>query len=202
MKQVLIGSTNQGKILEVKRFLGDLSIDWLNLCDIAPNIEVDENRPDFEGNAVKKAVEISRATQMATLAADGGMVVPALGGWPGVRSRRFDTQVEHTDEEVIEIFKNKIRTLGSKERKFEFHTVFAFVELGRQPVVGRGVLSGDITLELHPLAQPGFPYRRFWWLPKFHKYFLDLTDLEYDQANHNGHALRKLRPAIERYIHD
>lgn len=128
--------------------------------------------------------------------------MPALGGWPGIRSRRFDTDSHHSDQEVIEIFKEKASKLKENDRKFEFKTVFAFVEPGKKAVTGTGLLEGTITLDLYPKSQPGFPYRLFWWIPKFNKYFLDLNDLEYDQINHNGQALKQLRPAIEGYIND
>lgn len=201
MKTILIGTGNTAKAAEVERFFPDLTVNWKTLADVAPDFKMDESEPTFEGNARKKAIEIAAATGLATIAGDGGLEIPALGNWPGVKSRRIKPDDEEaTDEEIIVITKSRIAGLSDSDRQFRFVSVFAFALPDGRVVTGRGELRGGMRLETHPNPPHGFPYRAFWWLPEFGKYFIDLNDEEQRSINHNKIALDQLRPAINDYL--
>lgn len=201
MKKILIGTSNKAKVAEVQRFFSDLDVDWKTLADVAPGFDVEETKETFEGNAEKKATEIARHTGLPTISGDGGLEIPALDNWPGVKSRRIkDDGSEATDEEIIEIASKRIQTIPASDRKFRFVSVFAFATPNGLQGLGRGELVGDLTVKVHPNTPHGFPYRAFWWIPQFNKYFLDLTPEEQITINHNKIALDQLRPAIEAYL--
>lgn len=201
MKTIIIGTGNKAKVAEVHKYLGDLDVDWKTLADVAPGFDVEETEITFEGNAKKKALDIAKHTGLPTISGDGGLEIPALDNWPGLKSKRVkDDGGEATDEEIIEIASKKIATISESERKFRFVSAFAFGLPDGTVSTGRGELLGDLTLKLYPNPPHGFPYRTFWWIPRFNKYFLDLTPEEQAAINHNKVALDQLRPAIEAYL--
>ncbi len=201
MKPVLIGTSNARKAQEIKSVFADLPVAWKLLGEVAPGFDVDEDGETFEQNAAKKAVEAARHTGIAALAGDGGLEIPALGNWPGVHSRRINPDGSRaTDEEIVAITSERIRSLDPSERTFRFVSVMAFALPDGTVTLGRGELVGDLRLELHPDPSAGFPFRRFWWLPQFGKYFLDLTPDEEATINHNREALNQVRPAVEAYL--
>lgn len=197
---IVLGTTNSGKANETLRFLSDLPVSWKRLDELELNVDVVEDGETFEVNAIKKATTYAAATKLPTLAGDSGLEVPALNGWPGVRSRRLDGDRHLTDDEVIGLFSERLSSLPPRDRRYRFVTVFALALPSGDVHVGKGEHSGELTLELHPMQPRGLPFRRFWKIPQFDKYFLDLTQDEYNQINHNKQALDALRPAIEEYL--
>lgn len=98
MKQIRIGTGNPGKLLEYGAILGELGYQLVTVE--AP--EPEETAPDLDGNARLKAVAYARHAGAVTLAEDAGLVVPALGGLPGVISARFsDCEVDPATGAVL-----------------------------------------------------------------------------------------------------
>lgn len=90
---VLFATRNHDKAREFESLLGDFLNPLWEVRDIAswpePVPEVVEDKESFWGNAVKKAYEVSQATQTVTISDDSGLVVDALDGRPGVYSARY-----------------------------------------------------------------------------------------------------------------
>ncbi len=201
MKPILLGTGNARKAEEIKAVFADLSAEWRLLGEVLPGFDVDEDGETFEDNAAKKAVEAATLAGIPALAGDGGLMIPALSGWPGVHSRRLKPDGSRaTDDEIVTIASERIRTLAPADRTFVFVSVMAFALPDGTVTLGRGELTGELTLDLHPDPSAGFPFRRFWWLPQFGTYFLDLTPDQEATVNHNREALEQLRPAVEAYL--
>ncbi len=202
MKTVLIGTSNAAKVREVRKFLRDLAINWQTPVELAVGLEIKETGDTFAENAIQKALGFAAHTGLPVLSGDAGLVVPALGGWPGIHSRRLKDGRPASDEEIVALVRQKVRSLPESERQYRFVSVFAFAQPTGTVDVAEGAHEGELRSEPHPDPAPGMPYRRFWYLPQYGKYFLDLTDKEYDEINHNGSALAGLRPTIERYLQE
>lgn len=87
---LVVATRNPGKRREFEVLLGDLVTEVIDMDSWPTELpEVVEDRDTFEGNAFKKAWEISHATGCTTLADDSGLEVDALGGAPGVYSARY-----------------------------------------------------------------------------------------------------------------
>ena len=87
LPRLIIASHNPGKIREFQAVLGDR---W----EVSPQAdlgvsEAEETGSTFVENALLKARHACIATGCASLADDSGLVVPALGGEPGLRSARY-----------------------------------------------------------------------------------------------------------------
>lgn len=87
--KLLLASNNQKKLRELARILEDLEIQLVLPREIGGIPEVEEDQPDFAGNARKKALHAARSSGMWALADDSGLEVEALGGAPGVYSARY-----------------------------------------------------------------------------------------------------------------
>jgi XTP/dITP diphosphohydrolase len=87
--RILIATRNRHKLGEIRAILNQPDIEWVDLSAFPGAPAVEEDLPTFEGNAVKKAVELARFSGLWTLADDSGLEVDALGGDPGVRSARY-----------------------------------------------------------------------------------------------------------------
>ncbi len=94
--QLLLASGNPKKLKELDALLGPLGIQLLKPADVGGIPDVVEDRPDFAGNAAKKASSAAVATGKWSLADDSGLEVDHLGGAPGVFSARYAG--EHGDD--------------------------------------------------------------------------------------------------------
>lgn len=91
MKSLHVGTGNPGKLIEYRQILGALGYELVAVQGPEP----EEPAPDLDGNARLKASAYALHAGALTLAEDAGLVVPALGGLPGVISARFsDCEVD------------------------------------------------------------------------------------------------------------
>ena len=87
--EIVLATRNKKKIEEIRRITAGLPITILSLADYPHCPETVEDRDTFEGNAIKKAVEVCHCTGKPALADDSGLEVDALNGAPGVYSARY-----------------------------------------------------------------------------------------------------------------
>ncbi len=145
--KILVASTNEGKIKEIKQILGNSEIITLN--DIKNTVEVIEDGNTFEENAKKKAKEIYNITLVPCIADDSGICIKKYNGWPGVKTARFlgeekagDTYSSERNKFVL----SKMKGLEKEERQVDYITVIAYYD-GKQFKIGKGILSGYIAKE-------------------------------------------------------
>lgn len=193
---IVIGTGNAAKVLEVKRFLGDLPVQWQAKGEVVLGLSIEESGETYQENAELKARTIAATTGRPTLANDGGMEIPALGNWPGVRTRRLDGSDPKSDTQLIQEFMRMIQTLSEKERAFRFATVWSFATPSGELHSAHAELSGELRTDQLDKRLPGMPERSFWFIPSFGKYFLDFTESESDRINYNRRALERLKPIM------
>ena len=193
--ELLLASNNAKKLAELVRLLGPLGIEIRTPADIGGLADVDEDQPDFRGNAAKKAQAAARATGLWSLADDSGLEVECLGGAPGVLSARYAG--EHGDDAA-----NNARLLR---------------ELADQPPEGRGARfvcalalsapDGTLCLECQgtaggqilsePRGDGDFGYDPLFLFteeghPQTGRGFAELSPAEKSAVSHRGRALRQL----------
>ena len=86
MTRVVLGSRNKKKLREMLELLGDLGLDLTDLTPYPHAPEIAETADTFLGNATLKATQLAPALNAWVIGEDSGLVVPALGGAPGVHS--------------------------------------------------------------------------------------------------------------------
>jgi XTP/dITP diphosphohydrolase len=87
-RRLVVASHNPGKIAELSSLLAPYGVDAVGASDLGL-IEPAETGSSFEENAQLKAKVAARASGLPALADDSGLVVPALGGKPGIHSARW-----------------------------------------------------------------------------------------------------------------
>ena len=109
MKEIIVASTNQGKIKEIKAMLKDIDIEVLSMKDVLEQeLEIEETGTTFKENALIKAQTIANIVNKPVLADDSGLEVDALDKQPGIYSARFlgaDTSYNISFKIVYNFFK-------------------------------------------------------------------------------------------------
>jgi XTP/dITP diphosphohydrolase len=95
-----VATRNEGKLREFRELLAPFGLQIKGPGEFPPIAETVEDGSTFEANAVKKAVFASENLGLVTLADDSGLVVPALGGAPGVYSSRYAGEAASDEENV------------------------------------------------------------------------------------------------------
>ena len=106
---MIFASSNKGKILEAKEIL---QVDLKSLNDLEKPIEIEETGSTFMENAILKAKEVYNRTHIPTISDDSGLEIPALNGFPGVKTHRFlkGTDRERNEEILIKMKNIEDRT--------------------------------------------------------------------------------------------
>jgi XTP/dITP diphosphohydrolase len=152
----------------------------------------------FEGNARRKAEHFARLSGLPTVADDSGLEVFALGGGPGVRSRRWagatGTRAEIDAANNAELLR-RLRGAPDARRRAQYRCVLVLLrEPGAVPEVFEGVCAGRI-LEA-PRGDGGFGYDPLFLSDDLGRTFGEATAAEKDAVSHRGRALRALADAL------
>lgn len=153
MEKILVATTNKGKLREIKEILIDYEI--VSLEDINCKINVIEDGKTFKENALKKAREISKATNMNCIADDSGLCIDEFDGWPGVITDRFLGE-DATWKEKNEYILNKMRDLPKEKRVARHCVSIAYVELAGKEIVVQAENIGFIANA--PRGENGFGF--------------------------------------------
>ena len=189
--EIVLATRNKKKIEEIKRITADLPITVLGLDSFPDCPETVEDRDTFEGNAVKKAVEVCRHTGKVALADDSGLEVDALGGAPGVYSARYaGGSGGGNDVRNYEKLLSELRNIPNEKREAQFVCCMALAFPDGTTRTFMGYAKGCIGHE--PRGKTGFGYDPV-FIPQGHKRtFAEMTPEEKDRLSHRGKALEKL----------
>lgn len=189
MGNIIIASSNAGKLAEFQALLSP------NVCIPQHTLGIDspdETGLSFIENAIIKARHASRISQQPALADDSGLVVPALGGAPGVYSARF-AGVNATDEENIEKLLSELEKKTYANRYAFFYCAIAFVENANSPTpfIATGRLPGEIANE--PYGTNGFGYDPIFYLPTHHCTLAELSSELKNTLSHRAEAINAFK---------
>lgn len=201
--KLLVATRSEGKMREIRQILGDvpgLEIVDLNDVGLPPSPEEDELEPyeTFEENALSKARHFHGLTGLATVADDSGLEVDALGGAPGVRTKRFapgdDLQGLERDLANNRFLVEKLAGVEPERRTARYVCVAALVEDAREPLVRRGEAPGLVVDE--PRGSGGFGYDPHIFDPSFGGTFAQMAPGEKNARSHRGQAFQALAAAL------
>lgn len=199
--KLLIATTNQAKLDEIKELLSDLPIMCVCLKDVGITTPVEETGKTFEENAILKAKTYASLSGLPTLADDGGLEIDALGGEPGVHSHRWiHKDREDEDEELIEYTIQSLHGLSEVKRGAQLHLVIALILPSGDIHTSEGIVRGIIAEKPSSYRKKGFPYRSILFLPEIGKYYThdELTKEEMNVYNHRRRAIEDIKPFLKR----
>jgi len=188
--RLFVASSNPGKLQEY-RALAELAGASVGLAFL-PGFDTlplfDEIWPTFAENSAGKALHYSRFAPGLVIADDSGLVMPALGGAPGVHSARY-AGPGASDADRIRKLLGEMRGKKGEERRARFVCVAAVAESGKM----RGLFSASAegTLLEGPRGQDGFGYDPVFFFPRLGKTYAEISRAEKNQHSHRGKAFRK-----------
>ena len=168
---MILATNNKGKLEEIKKILTDYKI--YSLKDKNINVDVEEDKDSFLGNAMKKAKEIYEISHEETIADDSGLCINCLDGFPGVMTHRFLGD-DATDRMRNEYLINEVNKYEDRSAKVVCSLVYYD---GEKEIVGEGVLNGFISTECR--GNNGFGFDEIFELPNG----LTLAELSFEEKN-------------------
>jgi XTP/dITP diphosphohydrolase len=195
--KLFLASSNPGKLGEYRVLASEsapsLPFELELLPEFARLPPFEENAPTFAENAAGKALHYSRFHQGLVFADDSGLVVPALGGAPGVHSARY-AGAGAANAQRIEKLLDALRGNEGAERSAYFVCAIALAKDGRAMAIVTDRADGQI-LEA-PRGSGGFGYDPVFYFPALGKTFAELAPEEKNKQSHRGKAFRKLLAAL------
>jgi XTP/dITP diphosphohydrolase len=192
MKQLVVASSNPGKLREFAELLTPLGIEVIPQATLGiPDAE--EPHFTFVENALAKARHASRLARLPALADDSGICVAALGGEPGVHSARFaeaapdrKQQDERNNQKLIALLSDKA------DRRAHYACVIVLVHHADdpEPVIAEGRWLGEVIVT--PRGANGFGYDPYFYLPDLGKTAAEIDPAQKNAISHRGKALRRL----------
>ena len=184
--KLFVATHNQHKIREISQILPEFEI----VPDDPEGVE--ENAPDFAGNALIKVHAIAaRHPGEWCMADDSGLEVRALGGAPGVHSARYAGEPCSTPANNALLLKN---LEGKADRRARFTCCCALVDPSGEEMVVHGHCPGRIAEKAS--GSEGFGYDPLFIPDGYDKSFADLSADEKNAISHRGRALEKVKAIV------
>jgi XTP/dITP diphosphohydrolase len=213
---ILLATRSAGKLRELRPLFEAHGVPVLDLEELGHDYEAEEDEIEhfgtFEENALAKAryfYEVSGG--IATVADDSGLEVLALGGAPGVRSKRWHRASRGDGEEEkerrlgqgsaadVDAANNAVlvRAVGDlADRRARYVCAAAYVGLAEHEIVERGEVAGMIVVE--PRGARGFGYDPYFLSSELGRTFGEATLEEKARVSHRARAFSALLDALVR----
>jgi XTP/dITP diphosphohydrolase len=195
--RLYLASGNPGKVEEFRALargaevsaaaLAQTELELAPWYDSLPGFE--EDAPTFAENALGKALHYSRGRDEFVFADDSGLVVPALGGAPGVRSARYGGPGASSTERNAKLL-GELRGKSGSERAAHFVCAIALVAHGKAVAVVSDRVDGVISEAARGAG--GFGYDPVFYLPELGKSVAELSGEQKNAHSHRGKAFRRL----------
>ena len=203
--ELLLATRSAHKVQEIRTILSGIPrLTVLDLDDIGLEWRDEEEALEpfdtFEENAGSKAEYFHARTGLPTVADDSGLEVDALGGAPGVRSKRFAPVEGLTGHKLDQANNNylveRLGALELEKRTGQYVCVAALLGFASQMIVTRGEARGLILTE--PRGDAGFGYDPYFFEPDLDMTFAELHPDQKNELSHRGKAFRALASILER----
>lgn len=191
-RTLLFATTNDNKAKEVRAAMkaAKLPLQVITDADLVDPPIVAETGHSFQANAVLKAHALAAFSHLPTLADDSGLVVPALGGEPGVHSARYaaDHDAAANNRKLLA----RMQGLQENKRGAAFKTVMVLSWPGKfnRDLIVSGTAQGVILRKLQ--GPQTFGYDPLFYVPQAQKTFAQMSTAEKNSLSHRGRAVAAL----------
>lgn len=195
--QVVLASANQGKLTELQRLLTPLGLDVITQQSLGIT-SAEEPFATFVENALTKARHAARQSRLPAIADDSGLVVPSLGGAPGVHSARFAgdnaTDADNNQKLIAQLFDSNGQATKATSAHFYCALVFVTAADDPAPVIATGRWFGEIQYQAS--GDNGFGYDPHFFIPELQRTSAQLPAADKNRLSHRGQASAKLLPQL------
>lgn len=194
---LLVGTTNAGKIHEMRELLAELPARIVFPGDLGLDMDVAEGETSFAANAAIKARAYRRASGLLTIGEDSGFEVDALDGQPGVISARWEgSDYAVKNQIVIE----RVNARPDAGRGCRYVSVLAIATLDGRLFQRTGACRGLVADA--PVGTGGFGYDPIFFFPRLSRTMAQLSQDEKASVSHRGEAVRKALPLLHALLAD
>jgi XTP/dITP diphosphohydrolase len=197
MLKLFLATNNRDKIIEIQALLQREDIILTIPADLGLDLQVEENGQSYSENAAHKAAAFGKASGLVSLADDSGLEVDALGGLPGVRSRRFSPKAGATDADrrlyLLERLTEKPRPWSA-----HFHCTVAVYTPSGETFFAEGNCYGEIIPEER--GSHGFGYDPIFFLPELNQTMAELSLEQKNRLSHRALAIQSVLSILKRYL--
>jgi XTP/dITP diphosphohydrolase len=188
---LLVGTTNAGKVREMRDLLAGLPARVVFPADLGLTLEVEEGETSFVANAKLKARAYRRASGVLSIGEDSGFEVDALNGEPGVISARWGgSDYTVKNRRIVEL----VDGLPNDKRGCRYISVLAIATPDGRIFQRTGTCRGLVAPE--PAGAGGFGYDPIFMVPELGRTMAQLTQAEKAEISHRGRAVRKALPLL------
>ena len=191
---LLIATTNPGKVREFREMLGRTDLAFSDLSSHPPTAAVEETGHTFRANACLKASHYAKHFNTYTVADDSGLEVDALEGSPGVHSARWAemNRAGKGDQDNNILLLRQLEQVPDEKRTARFVCVLALSDpRGRILLTARDTVEGRVIRQAKGAS--GFGYDPLFQIDALGKTTAELAPDEKHAISHRGKALRHLR---------
>jgi XTP/dITP diphosphohydrolase len=203
--RLVVATRSEHKLRELRELLRLDRAEIVSLDEVGVQGEPDEHGKTFEGNAALKARWAARRTGLPALADDSGLEVDALGGAPGVRTRRYAGDGATDADNNARL----LAALGGREAAERGARYVCVLALARPDEAGprgglpvttrRGILRGRIASEARGHAGFGYdPIFEPLGEPPGGRTLGQWSAEEKNAISHRGRAARRMAPVLRR----
>lgn len=189
-KDLVLASANAGKIKELQELLGGLGIKIIPQTDLSiPDIE--ETGLSFVENAILKARNAAKLSNLPAVADDSGLEVDYLKGAPGIYSARFAGEGA-TDDTNKDKLLELMTDVPADQRSARYQTVIVYMRHGDDPtpIICQGTWEGRIATESR--GDQGFGYDPIFYVTETDCHAAELDKLTKNRISHRGKAIASL----------
>jgi len=200
LKEIILASNNQGKLLELQAMFSPLGLRMIAQSEL--NIaEAEEPFFTFVENALAKARHASQHSGLPALADDAGLCVDAFNGLPGVQTAFYCTQFGYLKSDDNNRKALLEQMAGQTNRRAALVSTLVAVRYAQdpEPLIAVGRVVGEITTE--PLGSNGFGFDPVMRIPSEGLTFAQMTEDQKNRLSHRGQSSRLMRDLMrERWL--
>jgi XTP/dITP diphosphohydrolase len=195
MKQVVLASSNPGKVREINELLADLALNVVPQSEYGVT-DAEETGLTFVENAILKARNAALHTGLPAIADDSGIEVDALNGAPGIYSARY-AGTGAGDRANLEKLLAELAGVPEEKRTARFQCLMVYLRHAHDPVplICQGTWEGRILLA--PRGDNGFGYDPVFYVPTHDCSSAELPPEIKNTLSHRGQALRNLLATLQ-----
>ena len=194
MKRVVLATSNRGKLAELQPLLADAGFELVAQGELGVDDAIEDGKT-FVENALIKARHAAAATGLPALADDSGLVVPRLGGAPGLLSARYAGTHGDSAANIARLL-DEMRDLRGDARRAWFHCAIVLLRHADdpQPLIAEGSWHGRVLDA--PRGGRGFGYDPVFLDPEHDASAAELEPSLKNRVSHRGRALAVLRARL------
>lgn len=200
ISQLLIGTTNKGKLKEISEVLNTLPIELVTPDGLRMVGQPEETGNSYEENAIIKCnFYYDQSHSLPTLAEDSGIEVAAFPGELGLTTRRWGAGANATDEEWLRHFLTELSKHPQELHRATF-VCTAALQLPGEPVphIFRGTCPGRLLLEPQTAIPHGIPLSACFIADGQTHVYAAMNPTEKNKISHRGSAIHQVKNYLEK----